>query len=53
MFDEMAFKETMKLAFGSIVSSLAARDGFTVPPGNQQPRTLDHVLAILFSDQSL
>jgi len=43
----------MKNAFGSIVSTLAARDGFTVPPGNQPPRTLDHVLAILFSAESV
>jgi len=43
----------MKLALGSIVSALAARDGFTVPPGNQQPRTLGHVLSILFSGQSV
>ena len=43
----------MKNAFGSIVSTLAASDGFTVPPGNQPPKTLDHVLAILFSAESV
>ena len=44
IFGGTEFKETIKVAIGTIVSTLEARDGFTVPTGNQQPRTLDHVL---------